>query len=115
MLLKIKNLKLQTIIGIFDWEQTVNRDIIINITIELKDNKVLVSNDISDTIDYDQITSFIKEMAKNKKFKLVETMAQEIANKIMSDEKVKECVVELDKVGAVENLESFSVTIKKSR
>lgn len=115
MLLKIKNLKLQTIIGIFDWEQTVNRDIIINITIELKDNKVLVSNDISDTIDYDKTVSFIKEMAKNKKFKLVETMAQEIANKIMSDEKVKECIVEIDKVGAVENLESFSVAIKKTR
>lgn len=115
MLLKIKNLKLQTIIGIYEWEQKVNRDITVNVAIELQNNDVLSSDNIEDTIDYDKIVSFIKDLAKNRRFKLVETMAQEIANKIISDKKVKECIVEIDKIGAVENLESFSVTIKETK
>ncbi|MES2961821.1 MAG: dihydroneopterin aldolase [Pseudomonadota bacterium] len=113
MLLKIKNLKLQTILGVHLWEEKINREIIINVEIESDFVKSLQSDDINDTIDYDLITTKIKNLIASKRFKLVETMAQNIMDEIMQDSRVKRCKIEIDKVGAVEAVESFSVTIEQ--
>jgi hypothetical protein len=113
MLLKIKNLKLQTILGVHLWEEKISREIIINVEIESDFIKSLQSDDINDTIDYDLITTQIKNLISSKRFKLVETMAQKIMDQIMQDSRIKRCKIEIDKVGAVEAVESFSVTIEQ--
>ena len=113
MLLKIKNLKLQTVLGVHLWEEKINRGIIINVEIESDFIKSLQSDDIDDTIDYDLITTEIKKLIASKRFKLVETMAQKIMDQIMEDSRIKRCKIEIDKVGAVEAVESFSVTIEQ--
>lgn len=115
MIIKIKNLKLKTILGIHDWEKTVNRDIIINAKIETDSLCALESDDISDAIDYDNIVTKIKNLITDHNFKLVEKMAQEVMNKIMEDNRVARCRLEIDKVGAVDSVESFSVTIDQKR
>jgi dihydroneopterin aldolase len=115
MLIKIKNLKLKTVIGIHEWESAIDRQIIINIEIETDHEKSLSSDEISDAIDYDSIVSKIKDLISKNRYKLVEKMAQEIAELIMKDFRVKRCNLELDKVGAIEGLESFAVVIEKRR
>ena len=115
MLIKIKNLKIKTILGIHNWEKTIDRQIIINAEIETDFEKSLKSDNISDTIDYDFLTDKIKKLIAEKKFKLVEKMAAELMNIIMEDKRIKKCKLEIDKVGAVENVESFSVTIEQKR
>ena len=114
MLLKIKNLKLKTIIGIYDWEQDLLRDIIINAQITLQSNKVLETSNLEDSLDYEEITNKIKDLTKNK-FSLVEDLANKIADIIMSYHNVAKTSVEVDKLGAVNDLESFSVTINKEK
>lgn len=114
MLLKIKNLRLKTIIGIYDWEQVILRDIIINAAIELNSDKILESQDVEDSVSYDKIVEDIKELTK-KKFTLVENFTNEIADIIVSYNNVKNVEVEVDKVGAIKELDSFSVTIKREK
>lgn len=115
MLIKIKNLEIKTILGIHDWEKTIDRQIIINAEIETDFEKSLESDNISDAIDYDSLTGKIKKLIAEKKFKLVEKMTAEVMNIIMEDKRIKKCKLEIDKVGAVENVESFSVTIERKR
>ena len=40
-------------------------------------------------------------------------MAQDMMNEIMQDSRISKCKLEIDKVGAVESLESFSITIEQ--
>lgn len=115
MIIKIKNLKLKTIIGIYDFEQSIDREIIINAKIKTNHTKSLESDDIKDAIDYDQITNKIKNIVKNNRYKLIEKLTQAIMDEIMQDTRITECKLEIDKVGAVEDLESFSITITQSR
>ena len=115
MIIKIKNLKLETILGIYDWEQNVKRPIIINAEIHTGFDNARFSNDISKTIDYDIIVKQIKTYVASKNFQLVEKMAQEIIENIMTDKRIDKCSLEIDKVGAVENLESFSITLTEER
>ena len=115
MIIKIKNLRLETILGIYDWEQNVKRPIIINAEIHTGFDNARFSNDISKTIDYDIIAKQIKTYLASKNFQLVEKMAQEIIENIMTDKRIDKCSLEIDKVGAVENLESFSITLTEER
>jgi dihydroneopterin aldolase len=115
MLIKIKNLKLSTNVGIHLWEKDFDREIIINVEIETDFIKSLESDNIEDAIDYDAITTKIKDLIANNKFQLIEKMAQEVMNKIMEDSRIKRSKLEIDKVGAVEFVESFSVTIEQFR
>jgi FolB domain-containing protein len=113
MIIKIKNLRLKTVIGIFDWESNVDREIIINVEISSNSLKGLHSDNISDAIDYDQLISKIKNLVASNRFKLVEKLAQTLMDEILTDKRISRCKLEIDKVGAVENVDSFSVIIEQ--
>ena len=113
MIIKIKNLRLKTILGIYEWEENVDREIIINAKIHTNFDRALISDEISDALDYDDIVTKIKNLISNKRYRLVEKMAQDMMNEIMQDSRISKCKLEIDKVGAVESLESFSITIEQ--
>lgn len=115
MLIKIKNLKLKTILGIHPWEKTINREIIINVEIETDRLRALETDEIIDTIDYDLIINKIKNLVATKKFNLIEKLAQEIINEIINDERIKKCKLEIDKIGIADSVESASITIEHNR
>jgi dihydroneopterin aldolase len=115
MIIKIKNLRLKTKIGVYDFEKNLNREIIINAEIEIKSDKATNSDKLSDTVDYAEITTEIKNLVKENQFKLIEKLAGEIVKKIMENKRIKRCKVEIDKTKAIKEVESFSVTVEKFR
>lgn len=115
MILKIKNLKLTTILGIHAWEQDIDREIIINLEIEGDFKRSLESDNIEDTVDYDTISSQIKNLIASKRFKLIEKMAQELLNQVMEDQRITRCKIEVDKVGALDFVDSASITLEEYR
>lgn len=115
MILKIKNLKLKTVLGVHSWEEKVDREIVVNVELESNFTKSLESDEISDAIDYDEISSKIKNLIATTRFKLVEKMAQQVMNLIMQDDRIIRCKLEIDKLGAVESLDSFSVTLEQNK
>ena len=115
MIIKIKNLKLETILGIYDWEQVTPRPIIINATIFTSNDKARFSDKIEDTIDYDIIVKQIKSYVASKNFQLIEKMAQDLLDIIMKDDRVTKCELEVDKVGVIEDVESLSITLTEER
>lgn len=114
MFIKIKNLHLKTIIGIHDWEEKIDREIIINATIETDCEKGLQSDDISDTINYDTLITKIKNLIANNRFKLIEKMAQQVMDVILEDQRIKACTLEVDKVGVIDGVDSFSIIISQN-
>jgi len=115
MIIKIKNLRLKTKIGVYDWEKNFNREIIINAEIEVKNSKSINSDKLGDTVDYDIITAQIKEIIEKNYFKLVEKLAGEIIKKIMSNRKISRCKIEIDKVKAVKEADSVGIILEKIR
>lgn len=115
MIIKIKNLRLKTIVGVYEWEQNYLRDIIINLRIETDNNASMQSDQLSDTIDYDVIIAKIKNFAENNRCQLIEKMVGSILDEIMQDSRIKKCRLEIDKVGVYEELDSLSVTQIRKR
>jgi dihydroneopterin aldolase len=108
-MLKLKNLRLKTIIGVYEWEQNIQRDIIINMTIDSEDESDSRDELIS-VIDYEDLTNIIKDIVKNNRFKLVESLINKIIDEVRQKyQNINKLFLEVDKLGAVEDLESFSV------
>lgn len=115
MIIKIKNLRLTTIIGIYDWEKTLNREIIINLKITTDLDPSKINDDIKNTIDYEEICKNIRKIVASSKAELVETLAEEIISEMMNNKHIKECHLEIDKLKSLADIDSFSVTLHKKR
>ena len=115
MIINIENLRLRTTVGIYDWEQKVKQDIVINIEIEFDGTRAVEEDDIEHTVDYKTITKRIIAMVEDSKYNLIEKISGDVVKLIMEDEKVRRASVKVDKPGALRFTDSVSVTSTGSR
>ena len=115
MIIRIKDLKLRTIIGCNDWEREKKQNIVINIVIETIDAGAVRSDDLKDSVDYREITKRIIEAVEKTKFQLLERLAGFILDIVMKGERIKGATVEVDKPHALRFSESVSVELTAKR
>ena len=73
MIIRVKNLRLRTIIGLNDWERKKEQDILINLKIQVDDETAVASDDLADGVDYKTIKYRIVEEVEKTSFFLIET------------------------------------------
>lgn len=110
MIIKIKNLRLKTIIGVYEWEESFDREIIVNVIIETDHNSSMQSDNVKDVIDYDVIVNKIKNFIDTNRCQLIEKMVGEILTLIMQDKRINKCTLEIDKLKVYDFVDSCSVT-----
>lgn len=115
MRIKIKNLRLRTVIGVFDWERKEPQDIVLNIEIEFDGSAAAASDDLNDTVDYKSHKKRIMHLVESAETLLLERLADQIHKLILEDEKVTWASVEIDKPHALRFADSVSVTAEGGR
>ena len=115
MQIHIKNLRLRTLIGIFDWERKQKQDVIINARIDFDGQAAAASDEIQDTVDYKTLTKKIIAMVEESEYFLVEKLANRVLQLIMDDEKVLKAHVEVDKPQALRYSDSVSISCSAER
>jgi dihydroneopterin aldolase/D-erythro-7,8-dihydroneopterin triphosphate epimerase len=111
----IRDLVLRCIIGILPEERREKQDIVINVEMHCDLHKAGRSDDLSDTVDYKVIKKAILKLVEESCFQLIETLAEHIADIALSDSKVQQVVVTIDKPGALRFAKSSAVEIIRSR
>jgi len=114
-IIRITNLKLHAVIGVYDWERTRKQDVLANITIDFDAAKACQSDAIEDTIDYKALTERIIKEAEASSFFLLEKLAQRIIDMIISDPQAKEVTVRVDKPSALDCADSVSVELNQKQ
>ena len=116
-LISIKDLRLRTIIGVFDWEQKVLQDLVVNL--ELSCDLPAIDPDCSDlsqTVDYKSLTKKIINYVETGRFYLLEGLGNALLKIALEhDKRIINCVVRLDKPGALRFADSVSVRLEQSR
>ena len=115
MLMKIKELRLNTIIGTNDWERETLQEIVVNIEMEVDAKNSAKTDDLNDAVDYADITQKITRSAAEWKFFLIEKLAAEILKIIISDKRILSVSVEAEKPAAIPEVKGVSVTVKYNR
>ena len=114
-IIRIKNLRLRTFIGIKEEEVTNRQDIIINITIHYPADKARVSEDINDALNYRTITKSIIHHVESNRFSLLEKLTQDVLNIACEHHWVTYAEVEIDKLHALRYADSVSMTMSWRR
>jgi FolB domain-containing protein len=115
LIIKIENLRLRTVVGIFDWEKKVKQDIVINIEIEFDGREAIEKDDIEFTVDYKSITKKIISEIEGKEFNLIERIAGDAVRIILENRRALRATVKVDKPGALRFADSVSVTHTESK
>ena len=89
----IKDLEIETIIGIFGWEREVKQIVKISLEMSFDISKAGKSDQIEDALDYKKIGKSIVNLVENSSFFLVEKMAEEIAKLVLKNKQIKEKIV----------------------
>ena len=109
----IKDLEVEAVIGVYDWEREVRQLILINLEMNFNTKKAGRSDRIDDALNYKNISKCIIELTESSKSKLIENLAQKIAKTVLSEFPVSSVIVTVEKPGALRGSKSVGVTIKR--
>ena len=109
MMIRIKNLRAQTLIGAYDDERQARRTVTLNLAIDYDHRNALITDALGETLDYAVIEQSIVEALPLQHFVLLESLAEYVAKIVMSYPLVREVTVEIDKPGALKHADSVSV------
>lgn len=111
----IRDLRVEALIGIHRRERHVAQTLSIDLEIGLPSEAVFASDKVADTIDYEQVALRIRALAGSQHFRLVETLAERIANLLLGDFGAPWAKVSVAKVGILGNAKYVGVTIERRR
>lgn len=115
MVIRIKNLRLRTIIGIEGWERRKKQDVVLNIRVEFNGSQAAATDRIDDSVDYKKITKKIIRLVEDSEFFLLEKLVSCVADAILNDERVQRVWVEIDKPHALRFADSVSMEVTVER
>ena len=109
----LSGLKCECTIGVLEWEKTITQTLVFDIDIATNVAKAAQDDDLNDAVDYQAVSEFVQEYAKNNTFELIETLVERIAAELFSNFKTSWVRIKLDKGQAVKGLRSVGVVIER--
>ena len=111
----IKDFVISEIIGIHKHERNNKQKIIFNIVVDVKQNTVADENNLSSIVDYEKITNKLENLAKEKNYNFLESLAEDSFNEIFQDKRIDSIKIRIEKPDAIPNAKSVGVEVFKSR
>ncbi len=111
----LNDLRIDAIIGIYDWERRTKQRLILDIEMGTDISKAAASENVDDTIDYKAVAKRIITFVNDSEFELVETLAEKIAEILLSEFNVPWCRLRLNKQGAVRGVRDVGVLIERGK
>ena len=109
----IEDLRIETIIGIYDWEREIKQTIALDIEMAADNVKPASSENIDDALNYKAVSKRMIAFTEASRFQLVETLAESLVDIILNEFDVPWCRLKLSKLGAVTGSRSVGVIIER--
>jgi 7,8-dihydroneopterin aldolase/epimerase/oxygenase len=113
--IQIRDLRVETLIGIHKRERHVAQTVSIDLEIGLPGTAVFKSDKVADTIDYEQVALKIRALAADGHYRLVETLAERIARLLLEEFGAPWVKVSVAKIGVLANARFVGVTLERKR
>ena len=109
----INDLKIDTIIGIYDWEREVRQTISLDLEMGTDIRKAAETDDIQYALDYKSVSKRLIDFIEGSEFLLVETMAEQVAAIVRSDFNVPWLRLRIGKPGAIRGARDVGIVIER--
>lgn len=109
----LHELKVDTIIGIWDWERKIRQTVVIDLEMSADIAKAAASDSVDDTLNYKQVAKRVETFIRDSSFQLVETLAERIAGIVRDEFDVAWVRVRVNKPGAIRNSRDVGVLVER--
>ncbi|WP_201584287.1 dihydroneopterin aldolase [Psychrobacter jeotgali] len=109
----IKGLKVEAVIGVYDWERAITQPLLIDIALETDISKAAISDEVKDALNYKAVCDDVSEWCKAIKAKLLEHLAEKIADKLLSKYSCQKVTLSLAKPTAIQAADAVGVQITR--
>lgn len=109
----IRDLQVEAIIGIFEWEREVRQVISLDLDMATDIRPAAKSDDIKDALDYKAVAKRLIAFVETSDCLLVERLAEEVTQIIMHEFKVPWVRLRLSKPGALRGSQDVGLIIER--
>ena len=109
----LRDLRIDTVIGIYGWERRTRQTIILDLEMSADIATAAASDHIDDTLNYKAVAKRLIDFVGTSEFQLVETLAERCAQIIRAEFGVQWVRLTLNKKGAVRGASDVGVFIER--
>ena len=109
----LRELRVDTIIGIWEWERKIRQTIVIDLEMSADIGRAAATDDIEDTLDYKGVAKRVQQFVAESSFQLVETLAERIAGVVRDEFDVAWVRVQVHKPGAIRGSRDVGIDIER--
>lgn len=111
----LNELKVDTVIGIWDWERKIRQTVVIDLEMSADIAKAAATDNVEDTLNYKSVAKRIQSFVADSSFQLVETLAERIAGIVRDEFEVKWVKVRVNKPGAIRGSRDVGILIERGQ
>lgn len=109
----ITDLRVEMLIGVYDWERRVPQTVQLDLEIGIPDGGRPRSDRIRETIDYAKVIQRIQVSLKEERFLLVERLAEHLAALVMTEFKAPWVRISVSKLAVEKDVKRVGITIER--
>lgn len=109
----IRDLRIETVIGIYDWEREIRQPVILDLEMSTDVRRAAATDHIDQALDYKSVAKRLIAFVEASQFQLVETLAERCAEIVIAEFGVRWVRLSLNKVGALRGARDVGVIIER--
>jgi dihydroneopterin aldolase len=111
----LHDLRVECVVGIFEWERRIKQTVILDLDMAADVRRAARTDRIEDTLDYKAVAKRLIDFVGQSEFRLVETLAEKVADIVLEEFRVPWVRVRVNKRGAVRGAGDVGVVIERGR
>ncbi len=109
----IRELRIETRIGVYDWEQHMAQPVLIDIELEVPSAKAFASDNFADALDYSAVVKRVQAFAADHPHRLLERFAEAIADILRGEFGAPWAMVRVAKLSPIAGVKQIGVAIER--
>ncbi len=109
----LRDLEIETIIGIYDWERETKQRITIDLDMAADARAAASTDAIDSTLNYKPVAKRLLAYVGDSRFQLIETLAESVADIVLGEFGAQWVRVRINKLGAVRHASNVGVVIER--
>ena len=109
----LRDLRIETVIGIYDWERKIRQEVILDLEMGCDVRKAAASERIEAALNYTAVAKRLIAFVGASEFQLVETLAERCAEILLQEFGIPWVRLSLNKIGAVSGARDVGVLIER--
>jgi 7,8-dihydroneopterin aldolase/epimerase/oxygenase len=83
-LVSVRDLGVQAVIGVHDWEREITQTLVFTVDLAADVRSAARHDDLADALDYSAVAQTIAAVARDGRFRLIETAAEHVAERLLA-------------------------------